>query len=103
MGEAMSSSLDSGPRATVRPGVWSSRHGWRAPYKLPARTLLQHAVRVKADIPYTWECRVCGARAILRDGEEPESVAGRHQRTPPGTCSWSTGRWMTSRRCSMSG
>jgi rubredoxin len=37
---------------------------------------------VEADIPYTWECRVCGARATLRDGEAPESVAGRHQRTP---------------------
>jgi hypothetical protein len=37
---------------------------------------------VEADVPYTWECRVCGARATLRDGEAPESVAGRHQRTP---------------------
>jgi rubredoxin len=37
---------------------------------------------VEAEVPYTWECRVCGATATLRDGEEPEAVKGRHQRTP---------------------
>ena len=37
---------------------------------------------VEAEVPYTWECRVCGATATLRDGLEPEAVKTRHQRTP---------------------
>jgi hypothetical protein len=35
----------------------------------------------EADIPATWECRSCGATALLRDGEEPEARATRPQRT----------------------
>jgi rubredoxin len=45
-------------------------HGFQVPFS------------VEADVPYTWECRVCGATATLRDGQEPEPVKGRHQRTP---------------------
>ena len=26
----------------------------------------------EADIPYTWECRVCGATGIRRDGGQPD-------------------------------
>ena len=35
---------------------------------------------VEAEIPAAWECH-CGQVAILRDGEAPEEVAGKHQRT----------------------
>jgi hypothetical protein len=36
---------------------------------------------VEADIPYLWECRVCGAAAILRNGEEPEPKKTKPART----------------------
>jgi rubredoxin len=35
----------------------------------------------EADIPYLWECRVCGAAAQLRDGEEPEAKKVKPART----------------------
>jgi uncharacterized small protein (DUF1192 family) len=35
----------------------------------------------EADIPYLWECRVCGAAARLRDGEEPEAKKTKPART----------------------
>ena len=37
---------------------------------------------VEADLPDTWECRVCGATARRRDGETAEAKAGRKPRTP---------------------
>ena len=37
---------------------------------------------VEADLPATWECRVCGATALRRDGEPGESKVGRKIRTP---------------------
>jgi hypothetical protein len=35
----------------------------------------------EADIPYAWECRICGAAAILRDGEQPEPKKTKPVRT----------------------
>ena len=37
---------------------------------------------VEADLPAAWECRVCGAAALRRDGEPAEFKAGRKVRTP---------------------
>lgn len=34
-----------------------------------------------ADIPYDWECAVCGAHAVLREGIEPERKPERKSRT----------------------
>jgi len=35
----------------------------------------------EAEIPATWECRVCGASAQVRDGEQPEAKQGKPART----------------------
>jgi rubredoxin len=35
----------------------------------------------EADIPSTWECRLCGATALLRDGAQPEEKKGKPART----------------------
>ena len=35
----------------------------------------------EADIPPTWECRVCGETALLRDGEQPEAKKVKPART----------------------
>jgi hypothetical protein len=35
----------------------------------------------EADIPPTWECRVCGAEALRRDAEQPEAKAVKPTRT----------------------
>src|SRR4051794_17097553 len=35
----------------------------------------------EADLPATWECRVCGATALLRDGADPEPKKAKHVRT----------------------
>ena len=35
----------------------------------------------EAEVPYTWECRVCGAVAERRDAEAPEAKAGKPART----------------------
>ena len=37
---------------------------------------------VEAELPAAWECRVCGAAALRRDGEPAEFKAGRKVRTP---------------------
>jgi hypothetical protein len=34
-----------------------------------------------AEVPATWECRSCGAVALLRDGEAPLAKAGKTVRT----------------------
>ena len=36
---------------------------------------------VEADVPPTWECKVCGAVALLVDGTPPEEKAGKPART----------------------
>jgi hypothetical protein len=35
----------------------------------------------EADLPTSWECRVCGAVALRRDGEQPESKPVKAART----------------------
>jgi len=35
----------------------------------------------EADIPPTWECRICGAEALRRDAEQPEAKAVKPTRT----------------------
>jgi len=35
----------------------------------------------EAEIPPTWECRVCGATALLRDAEQPEAKKVKPART----------------------
>ena len=35
----------------------------------------------EADVPLTWECRVCGATAHLVDGDEPEAKKVKPPRT----------------------
>jgi rubredoxin len=35
----------------------------------------------EADVPPTWECRTCGATALLRDGEQPEPKKVKPART----------------------
>ena len=35
----------------------------------------------EAEIPSTWECRACGATALLRDGAQPEEKKGKPART----------------------
>jgi rubredoxin len=35
----------------------------------------------EADIPPTWQCRVCGAEALRRDVEQPEAKAVKPART----------------------
>jgi RNA polymerase-binding protein len=36
---------------------------------------------LEADVPPTWECRVCGAQALRVDGEAPEAKPGKPTRT----------------------
>ena len=36
---------------------------------------------VEADVPATWECKVCGAVALLVDGTPPEEKSGKPART----------------------
>ena len=36
---------------------------------------------VEADVPSTWECRVCGAEALRSDGELPEAKKVKPART----------------------
>jgi rubredoxin len=35
----------------------------------------------EAEIPATWECRVCGASALIVDGQRPEPKKGKPPRT----------------------
>lgn len=35
----------------------------------------------EADIPFTWECKLCGVPALRRDAEQPEAKATKHVRT----------------------
>ena len=36
---------------------------------------------LEADVPPTWECRICGAQAVRVDGEAPEQKPGKPNRT----------------------
>ena len=64
----------------------SDRHTEFAPRSLTAYDCAnRHETTVpfaaEADIPPTWECRVCGAEALLRDAEQPEAKAVKPART----------------------
>jgi rubredoxin len=64
----------------------SDRHTEFAPRALTAFDCpAGHATTVpfaaEADIPATWECRVCGAEALRRDAEQPEAKATKPVRT----------------------
>jgi hypothetical protein len=52
------------------------------PFDCPAGHAFAVPFSVEADLPATWECRVCGATARRRDGETVEGKAGRKPRTP---------------------
>ena len=64
----------------------SDRHTEFAPRSLTTyECQLGHETAVpfaaEAEIPYTWECRVCGGTAERRDAEAPEAKAGKPART----------------------
>ncbi len=64
----------------------SDRHTEFAPRALTTYDCpLGHATAVpfaaEADIPFTWECRVCGAQGEQRNGEAPEAKAVKPART----------------------
>jgi rubredoxin len=64
----------------------SDRHTEFAPRALTAYDCASgHETTVpfaaEADIPPTWECRVCGAEALRRDAEQPEAKATKPART----------------------
>jgi rubredoxin len=64
----------------------SDRHTEFAPRALTAFDCpAGHATTVpfaaEADIPATWECRVCGAEALRRNAEQPEAKVGKPVRT----------------------
>jgi hypothetical protein len=64
----------------------SDRHTEFAPraltvYDCPAAHETTVPFAAEADIPPTWECRVCGAEALLRNAEQPEAKAVKPTRT----------------------
>jgi rubredoxin len=64
----------------------SDRHTEFAPRALTAYDCAHgHETTVpfaaEADIPPTWECRVCGAEALRRDAEQPEAKFVKPART----------------------
>jgi rubredoxin len=64
----------------------SDRHTEFAPrttaaYDCPRGHSVQVPFAAEADVPPTWECRVCGATALLRDAEQPEAKKTKPART----------------------
>ena len=64
----------------------SDRHTEFAPrlrtaYDCPQGHATEVPFAAEADIPSSWECRVCGATALLRDGAPPEEKKGKPART----------------------
>jgi hypothetical protein len=64
----------------------SDRHTEFAPrslttYDCPSGHETAVPFAAEAEIPFTWECRVCGATAEQRDGEAPEAKATKPART----------------------
>ena len=64
----------------------SDRHTEFAPratktYDCPRGHSVHVPFAAEADVPPTWECRVCGATALLRDGEQPEAKKTKPART----------------------
>ena len=50
-------------------------------YDCPLGHVTEMPFSVEADVPATWECRVCGEEAKVRHGSEPEPVTVKVQRT----------------------
>jgi hypothetical protein len=50
-------------------------------YDCPAGHETRMLMAADAELPANWECRTCGASALLRDGEAPEAKAGKPVRT----------------------
>ncbi len=50
-------------------------------YDCPTGTPPRMPFSVEAEVPAIWECRTCGAEALIRDGERPEAKPTKHVRT----------------------
>jgi rubredoxin len=50
-------------------------------YVCPAGHEFEMPFSAEADIPLTWECKVCGASALLVDGQRPEPKKTKPPRT----------------------
>ena len=64
----------------------SDRHTEFAPrlqavYDCPEGHVTQMPFAAEADVPSRWECKACGAAALLRDGEQPEAKPTKPART----------------------
>ena len=64
----------------------SDRHTEFAPrlrtaYDCPNGHATEVPFAAEAEIPSSWECKVCGAAALLRDGAPPEEKKGKPART----------------------
>ena len=64
----------------------SDRHTEFAPrllvtYDCPSGHQTDMPFAAEAEVPARWECRVCGAPALQRDGEQPEAKATKPART----------------------
>jgi rubredoxin len=53
----------------------------RTAYDCPGGHTTEVPFAAEADVPSAWECRVCGAPALLRDGAPPEEKKGKPART----------------------
>ncbi len=64
----------------------SDRHTEFAPrqrtaYDCPSGHATEVPFAAEAEIPSSWECKLCGAPALLRDGAPPEEKKGKPART----------------------
>ena len=50
-------------------------------YSCPNGHRFEMPFSLEAEVPATWECRVCGAHALRVDGEVPEAKPGKPSRT----------------------
>jgi hypothetical protein len=50
-------------------------------FDCPAGHETRMVMAIEAELPATWECRTCGAAALLRDGEAPEARGAKPVRT----------------------
>jgi rubredoxin len=50
-------------------------------YSCPNGHVFAMPFAAEADVPSTWECKVCGQQALLVDGQQPEEKQTKPQRT----------------------
>jgi len=50
-------------------------------YDCPNGHVFTVPMAAEAELPYTWECKTCGARAVCADAPLPELKAAKHVRT----------------------